>query len=729
MAPKKSIIKDYMEPVYTDNVLTHKKCTFCNHLRSANQHQATKWAKHFIKCTQCPMEVKELIYKDHNSAQEVRDAWAKMLGKQEQKAVPGVISRGSTSSDVSSPSLGTAIQEIRQGSTSSHFTSSISSQTSKKPRTVGPLDQFGDHCDEDRCAEISRAITEFVVENGLAFNIIDSPSFKNLLKVLNAAYPANLRTAKTFMRTELPKLHNKTKQDLMRQMDEITESDYYTLGIDGFVNETGSHVYIITQAKGDKVMFLDCVPEAERSQNADAIRDIIEAQLLAVAKDRPVESVFAGVVFDNTKVMPAAGEKVLEKFPKLFLSGCRAHAADLLMEDIAKVPVIKEVVDRCLDIAKFVKGHRMVRAAYERIMKDVPGATRQKTFPITRFAYCDKTLEHVVGKKLANLQVMQNMVSEENWQTTCSGVAGNKAEIFKETIMSDKFREQIEAVRLLTQPISVFIHHLERPGARASWVIPLFDALKKTLSKWQNTLSVKSALSADTCNLVVEAFLRRYKGDNRMEPIYRKELLLAMILDHFTCPVPEELDQIEPEWRNHCKEIFTSFHKDDPGKAALVHQDFMKLMISVERGRGLFGENVESSSDLIQSRAREANKQLEFKTELAYEVNLQKEMLAFAPAVAWCYEYKPLFPHLSEIAARLLPLAIQSADVERCCKVNKLVHTKIRNRLGERNVSMLLSCYINLRLLRSMVKNPFDYDKLEGGLLSETTCEALEEEE
>jgi hypothetical protein len=60
------------------------------------------------------------------------------------------------------------------------------------------------------------------------------------------------------------------------------------------------------------------------------------------------------------------------------------------------------------------------------------------------------------------------------------------------------------------------------------------------------------------------------------------------------------------------------------------------------------------------------------------------------------------YPTLKEIAIRVLTISTQSADVERCCKVNKLLHTKERNRLKNQNVVRLISCYVNLRLLNRM---------------------------
>ena len=65
---------------------------------------------------------------------------------------------------------------------------------------------------------------------------------------------------------------------------------------------------------------------------------------------------------------------------------------------------------------------------------------------------------------------------------------------------------------------------------------------------------------------------------------------------------------------------------------------------------------------------------------------------------------KTQFPVISDLAFRLCVMGTQSADVERVCKVHKLVHTKARNRLKNLNVCRLLFCYVNLRLLKSLEK-------------------------
>ena len=64
--------------------------------------------------------------------------------------------------------------------------------------------------------------------------------------------------------------------------------------------------------------------------------------------------------------------------------------------------------------------------------------------------------------------------------------------------------------------------------------------------------------------------------------------------------------------------------------------------------------------------------------------------------------FRDQFPLLSKIAVPVLVISTQSADVERVCKVHKLIHTKIRNRLAIDTVYMLLFCCVNLCILKRL---------------------------
>ena len=85
-----------------------------------------------------------------------------------------------------------------------------------------------------------------------------------------------------------------------------------------------------------------------------------------------------------------------------------------------------------------------------------------------------------------------------------------------------------------------------------------------------------------------------------------------------------------------------------------------------------------------------------------------KTILDGAMETAW-EVHKNSFPTLYDLGQRILALSIESADVERVCKANGLIHSKSRNRLRHSNVQKLLFCYVNLRLIKSQYGKDEDF--------------------
>ena len=118
--------------------------------------------------------------------------------------------------------------------------------------------------------------------------------------------------------------------------------------------------------------------------------------------------------------------------------------------------------------------------------------------------------------------------------------------------------------------------------------------------------------------------------------------------------------------------------------------------------QGAFGESVE----LLQSNLSSAVGPVPSRAawgHLAHEIKRQLMALKIVdPASQWMLHFGRQCPKISDIALRLLMMGTQSADVERVCKAHKIVHSKVRNRLTDKNVKMLLYCYVNQRLIKKM---------------------------
>jgi hypothetical protein len=252
----------------------------------------------------------------------------------------------------------------------------------------------------------------------------------------------------------------------------------------------------------------------------------------------------------------------------------------------------------------------------------------------------------------------------------------------------DYFR-QVKALRKLSQPVSVFIHHLETPGARASWLFPLFAALKEDVQTWMEDIQVILTFSPDTLFKVESAVERRWLGEHgSMAGLYGPQYLLAMILDHTMSP---DFDDLPPQWLEECRTILERFYKDENEL-----QNAEGELYDVVEHRVKFGDELKRAREALDALPDVGHSQV------GKAAAKQIKALNHSPHKKWRLIFKKEMPLLYEIARRLLVMSTQSADVERVCKAHKVVHTKVRNRLNNKTVHQLLYCYVNLRLIKKI---------------------------
>ena len=110
-----------------------------------------------------------------------------------------------------------------------------------------------------------------------------------------------------------------------------------------------------------------------------------------------VENCIAGVVGDNVGTNRDAAKLLEAMFPKVFFMGCRSHAMDLVIEDIAEIPEIKTLLDKVKNIVKFIRGHQKVKACFIQLCKEMKKGKLPVKFPDTRFAHACLMLASLLG--------------------------------------------------------------------------------------------------------------------------------------------------------------------------------------------------------------------------------------------------------------------------------------------------------------------------------------------
>ena len=185
----------------------------------------------------------------------------------------------------------------------------------------------------------------------------------------------------------------------------------------------------------------------------------------------------------------------------------------------------------------------------------------------------------------------------------------------------------------------------------------------------------------------------RFFGTGRRIGICAPQFVAATIMDPCTFPGSNNLPD---GWEGNCRQVLKKFYQ---GQDLLAAESELNRLIT---GEGTWGEDVKLVRDSAASGTNMAPLQKVIENQVMFA--------QVAVEANWKAKYGKLFPKLEEVATRLLTMATQSADVERCCKVHKIVHSKARNRLNNSTVTKLVYCYVNLRLIKNVTTetNPLD---------------------
>jgi hypothetical protein len=82
---------------------------------------------------------------------------------------------------------------------------------------------------------------------------------------------------------------------------------------------------------------------------------LLDVFILEVGAENVVQ-----VITDNAANYVAAGRMLMDRHPTLFWTPCAAHCIDLMLEDIGKIPFVKDIVDSSKSITKFIYNHTSV---------------------------------------------------------------------------------------------------------------------------------------------------------------------------------------------------------------------------------------------------------------------------------------------------------------------------------------------------------------------------------
>jgi hypothetical protein len=97
----------------------------------------------------------------------------------------------------------------------------------------------------------------------------------------------------------------------------------------------------------------------------------------------------------------------MQRYPSLYWSPCAAHCIDLMLEDMGKLPWIKEIIDSARSVTKYIYNHTFVLS----LMRQFTGNIELVHPAITRFATNFISLQSLLNSRLE----LQRMFLSNEW--------------------------------------------------------------------------------------------------------------------------------------------------------------------------------------------------------------------------------------------------------------------------------------------------------------------------
>jgi hypothetical protein len=124
-------------------------------------------------------------------------------------------------------------------------------------------------------------------------------------------------------------------------------------------------------------MFVKFVNASAHVKDALLLCDLLYEFIREVGPQRVVQ-----VITENATNNVAAGRLLMQRYPTLFWTPCAAHCVDLILEDIEKIPYIKDIVEPARSITKFIYNHAFLLS----LMRRFTNNRELVRLAITRFA-------------------------------------------------------------------------------------------------------------------------------------------------------------------------------------------------------------------------------------------------------------------------------------------------------------------------------------------------------
>ena len=531
----------------------------------------------------------------------------------------------------SSPSLLDFPMASPSQTSSISFNSSVSqagasSSDLTKRRLDRSIKSYFDHIDVYTQDEAIKSLSKFFFKNSLPFNIINDEHFIKFCKTLRPSYVAPIPYL-------LKTTHLNREYEEVKKMtdDAIDEAFGVTIVINGWSNVRHDDIVNVILCT-PKPYFFKSINTEDNSKTARYLKTLIDPII-----DKYGAAKISAIVSDNASNMKKLGQEVNLQHKNIFFSGCCAHLLSLLIKDVVVISEFKEIFQSSHQIVKTVLEKPNNLHIYKKLIKET-GGTTLKTYLATRFYGVTVMYKSL----LDNVSQLKSFAFKENVTMDCT---------IQERIadFSKVFWPSLKLNYILLNKIANLIGLFESNEATLGDVVYHLNSLEHFVKRELDSL--------DLCHNSKVVFLQQF--EKRFKAMVNEYTCLANVL--------------HPDYR-----------KDSKKNNLTVQQTTIATNFFETYAQSL-GYELEELSQVV----------AEF-----YDYIGKNEL--YASKSLWTYKTEDPFAwwrtvsglnksgKLHLIAMKLLAVRPSNCDVERNFSIQKNIHTKQRNRLGDGTVEKLV---------------------------------------
>jgi hypothetical protein len=530
---------------------------------------------------------------------------------------------------------------------------------------------------------------------GIAPHAIENKLLKRgLLSAAEAGAGWRPPSRKELLGSLLDAEHARVKRGIAEARNTTARVGVVLVG-DAATNVNRAPILNVLSVQGNRVEFIKAQDCSGKVKDARFIADDVISVINSLEDPQSVVS----VLMDNAtrKAWPL----IEEACPWVVAGPCGPHVADLLQEDVGKLPFFKALFAKAHTLRVFVRGHTHVLSAYNLVKKTAisnPGDTRFCTsvMGLTNLQHNREALVTTIGAPA----VVSAMAKVKN--DKLEGEHGTLGALFthlQQMVMDGDFWAQADWASAVLKPMSKLLRFMEQDAPTASKVYHAWFLVQSAIEEMEG---LPAELKADILQCIAHRWDYGYTMIHGTGYVLDPEFRL--------CEPPDECIDSFNEFVLKCYPAPKDDGDDEAAyEAALeAHTEILatidRQLLEYRRGDGVWGR---------------PSVQLNAKRVSAVDF--------------WdMYGKQPLL----RVALRALGCVSGATASERGHKEMNFINSKVRNRLDWDTTEKLIYVRINLEILNrgvdySSIVNPvfeLDAEEEEPALPSAWRDEAEEEE-